>query len=233
MDDVDGEPSQAERMMRRVSPAGRAQARREANTRARARRPAIVAAVGALLVLIGMAVVGAPSLALLIMAIAAAAVVALVAIRARPARVTDEMLVHGTPLPELPARASVWLADQRPALPAPAVPLTDALERRLDELRPQLASLSPAEPAAEAVRKLLVTELPALVQGYRAVPASLRDRTGADGRSADTQLLDGLRLIDAEVARMTEGLARGALDEVATQGRYLQLKYRGEDDLTG
>ena len=42
---------------------------------------------------------------------------------------------------------------------------------------------------------------------------------------------EGLRLIDGEVARMTEQLARGAFDEVATQRRYLELKYSGEGGL--
>ena len=63
------------------------------------------------------------------------------------------------------------------------------------------------------------------------MPVSLRARAGADGRTADAQLVDGLALIDGEVARMTEQLARGAFDEVATQGRYLELKYRGEGEL--
>jgi hypothetical protein len=40
-------------------------------------------------------------------------------------------------------------------------------------------------------------------------------------------------VIDAEVTRMTEQLARGAFDEVATQRRYLELKYDGAGSLGG
>ncbi|HWU72664.1 MAG TPA: hypothetical protein VN137_04215, partial [Sphingomonas sp.] len=102
---------------------------------------------------------------------------------------------------------------------------------RLEGMTPQLAQLDPKEPAADAVRKLLCVELPDLVTGYHAVPTSLRDRAGSGGQSADGHLVEGLGVIDAEVARMTEQLARGAFDEVATQRRYLELKYDGAGSL--
>lgn len=142
---------------------------------------------------------------------------ALILNRAPPAVPRREALV-GADLPQLPAEASVWLAAQRRALPAPAVQLTDTLTRRLDELSPKVARLDPREPAADAVRKLIATEVPNLVEGWRDVSASLRGVPQANGRTPDAQLVDGLQLIDDEIARMTEQLARGALDEVATQG---------------
>ena len=222
------EPSQAEQMIRRVSPEGRALARREAAARARARRPVLMAAIATALILMGMLVAGAPALAVVVSALVLLAATALVAFQTRPRPVSADILVRQTDVRQLPDQAKSWLAGQRRALPAPAVQLTDSLSRRLDDLAPQLARLAPEEPAAAAVRKLVATELPSLVEGYRAVPASLRGQPGPTGRSADAQLLDGLTVIDGEVARMTEQLARGALDEVATQGRYLELKYRGE-----
>lgn len=219
--------TRAEAMLHRVSPAGRARARREREARARARRPVWVAAIGAVMVLASTALMGASPVVLLGLAVLLVAAVVLIAVQVRPAPVTGEILVRRTALPDLTRQAQTWLDRQRDALPAPALPLADALAHRLAELQPQLARLSPEEPAAEAVRKLIATELPGLVDGWRGVPPSLRTRPQADGRTPDAQLVDGLRLIDGEVARMTEQLARGALDEVATQGRYLELKYRG------
>ena len=61
------------------------------------------------------------------------------------------------------------------------------------------------------------TDRNAELPGYR-LPQS-------DGRTPDAQLTDGLRLIDAELARMTDQLAGGTLDAVTVQGRYLELKY--------
>lgn len=223
--------SQAEMMLRRVSPEGRAQARREREARARARRPAVIAAAVAVALLAGSAVGGAPLAAIMLSAALMAAVVVLILFQTRPKPVTSEILVRRTPLHQLPAQANAWLERQRPVLPAPAVRLTDDLARRLSELEPQLARLSPEQPAADAVRKLVAIELPGLVEGYRAIPPSMRAQPRPDGRTADAQLVDGLRLIDGEVVRMTEQLARGALDEVATQGRYLELKYPGEGEL--
>jgi hypothetical protein len=33
--------------------------------------------------------------------------------------------------------------------------------------------------------------------------------------------------VESELSRMTEQLASGDLDKLATQGRYLELKYKG------
>ena len=223
--------SQAEEMLRRVSPEGRAQARREREARARVRNRIIgrivmvsLVAVLALYALAMAGVSGSPIAFAVVAAVIALAVAIIYRGRARP---PQRAALVETDLHRLPADANAWLSAQKKALPAPAVRLADDLGRRLEELQPQLARLSPQEPAAEAVRKLVATELPALVEGWRGVPPSLRARPQADGRTPDAQLADGLALIDGEVARMTEQLARGALDEVATQGRYLELKYRG------
>jgi len=223
--------TQAEEMLRRVSPEGRAQARRERAARNRRRNrllgQLVLALLASLLVMAMLGEVVSPAIAMVAAASAMVLLTMLIASRARPRAPGREALV-GADLSALPAEASVWLAAQRRALPAPALQLTDTLSRRLDELAPQLARLDRREPAGDAVRKLIATELPGLVEGWRGVPVSLRGVPQADGRTPNAQLVEGLQLIDEEVARMTEQLARGALDEVATQGRYLELKYRGD-----
>jgi hypothetical protein len=128
----------------------------------------------------------------------------------------------------LPQRTEEWLDRQRPALPAPAVRLVDDIGTRLDALAPQLAGLDPQAPAATALRKLMAEELPELVSGYQRVPADMRRKAG-DGISPDRQLVEGLTVVESELARMTEQLARGDLDRLATQNRYLELKYRGDE----
>ena len=128
----------------------------------------------------------------------------------------------------LPSQTERWLEAQRPALPAPAQRLADQIGLKLDALAPQLVTLDPQEPAAYEIRKLIADELPELVSGYRRVPEGLR-REGRNGMSPDKQLVEGLRVVDEELKRMNEQLASGDLDKLATQGRYLELKYRGED----
>lgn len=135
-------------------------------------------------------------------------------------------------LPQLPSQTERWLEAQRPALPAPAQRLADEIGIKLEALGPQFAQLDPREPAAFEFRKLLAEELPELVEGYKRVPEAMRREIRNGGSSPDKQLVEGLRVVDEELVRMSEQLASGDLDKLATQGRYLELKYRSEDGET-
>ncbi len=231
-------PSQAEAMMRRVSPEGRARALKEQQRRQKARNKLIGRCVlaGIVIALLLWAVnalvvpVGSVGLTAAIVAFIASCVTISVMARERPA---TKATLGATPLRQLPERTGAWLETQRPALPAPAATLIDGIGVRLEAMTPQLARIEPNGPAAEAVRKLLCTELPALLDGYHEIPATLRDQPRGDGQSANAHLLHGLGVIDSEVSRMTEQLARGAFDELATQNRYLELKYDGSGALEG
>ena len=57
------------------------------------------------------------------------------------------------------------------------------------------------------------------------MPQALR-RIDTDGIIPENQLLDGLKVVDTELSRMSEQLARGDLERLATQGKYLELKYQ-------
>jgi hypothetical protein len=130
----------------------------------------------------------------------------------------------------LPQKTEAWLQRQRPALPAPAQRLADGIGLKLEALAPQLAALDPREPAAAEVRKLLATELPELIEGYNRVPLSLR-KDDSNGPAPDKQLIEALGVVDSELARMSADLATGDLQKLATQGRYLELKYKDDDGL--
>jgi hypothetical protein len=134
-------------------------------------------------------------------------------------------------LPLLPLQTERYLEAQRPALPAPAQRLADEIGIKLEAIGPQLAQLDPREPAAFEFRKLMAEELPELVEGYKRVPEGMR-RSERNGSSPDNQLVEGLRVVDEQLARMSEQLISGDLNKLATQGRYLELKYRGEDGET-
>ena len=230
-----GVTDQARAMLDRVSPEGRARAltaqpRRQDEPNELILRCLLAGViVAALAAAIGYAIpIGMPGvLAALIVWVVACVAIAMSS-RERPA--TSDALA-ATRLHQLPDVAGRWLESQRTALPAPAVRVADDILYRLEGMTPRLAQLHPNEPAAAAVRKWLCVELPDRVTGYHAVPPGLRDRAGSGGQSADSHLIEGLGVIDAEVARMTEQLARGAFDEVATQRRYLELKYDGAGSL--
>lgn len=134
------------------------------------------------------------------------------------------------PLTALPLQTEIWLDNQRKALPAPAVTLADSIGVKLETLAPQLERLSEQEPAAQEIRKLLSDHLPELVTGYGSIPASLR-REERNGRVPEQQLVEGLTVIDGELARISETLASGDIDKLAVQNRFLELKYQEAKEL--
>lgn len=138
-----------------------------------------------------------------------------------------EALVQ-TPIKALPAQTERWLESQRPALPAPARSLVDSIGVKLEILSPQVALLDNEAPAAAEIRKLVGEQLPELIKGYARVPEPLRG-VERNGITPDQQLAQGLQLIDDEIAEMSQQLAQGDLDLLATRGRYLQIRYADED----
>lgn len=202
--------------------------RREGATRLARRIVRIAAADAAILVaavLVGLVwplgIMGA--LAVMALLIATTVLLAIYpAVRAVP----PERL-RQTDLKTLPAATGRWLDTQRAALPAPARTLSDQIGIRLETLQHQMAGLDDSAPVAAEVRKLVGEQLPDFVRDYQKVPQPLRG-TPRNGRTPDAQLVDGLKVIDSELAQMSEQLAQGDLDSLETRGRFLELKYQGE-----
>lgn len=131
-------------------------------------------------------------------------------------------------LPRLAGQTEIWLEQQRAALPPPAVTLVENIGLRLDELAPQLARIGENDPAAREVRTLVGEHLPELVNGYRELPNSLKQKSSGTS-SPEEQLINGLKVIDQEIESMTLKISKGELDKLATRERFLELKYdRGE-----
>ena len=127
----------------------------------------------------------------------------------------------------LPAQTGAWLDAQAKALPAPAVQVADRIGIRLDTLGAQLASVGEETPATGEIRRLVGEQLPEFIRDYQRVPRELR-RVERNGKTPDRQLVEGLELIEREIGQMSEELAQGDLDTLATRGRYLEIKYRGD-----
>ncbi|MFW2852919.1 hypothetical protein ACM61V_13470 [Sphingomonas sp. TX0543] len=155
------------------------------------------------------------------------AVTAMLAVWPADAPIAPERL-RQTDIRALPTQTARWLDSQRPGLPAPAVLVTDRIGVRLDTLGAQLAALHEETPATAEIRRLVGEQLPEFVRDYQRVPRALR-ATPRNGKTPDRQLIDGLELIEREIGQMSEELAQGDLDTLATRGRYLEIKYRGEE----
>jgi hypothetical protein len=148
----------------------------------------------------------------------------------RKAAILPQTIVQSD-LAQLPARTGEWLDDQRRALPAAAQSQLDTIVSKLEALAPQLEKLDPKTPAALELRRLLGEELPELVRGYQKVPAALQRQPLYGGPSPDGQLVAGLSTIQEEIGRMQARLATDDLHALATQKRYLETKYKGDDKL--
>lgn len=203
--------------------------RRQANVQAIGRRLTRIAiadaAIVALAIVVGLVtplgLMGA--LGVLVLLIAATLLLAIWPAERAPAAEA----LRTVDLQALPRQTGRWLEAQRPALPAPAVTVADRIGARLAQLEPQLAALPGDAPAGDELRKLVGEQLPDFMRDYQRVPAGLRG-VERNGRTPDAQLTDGLRLIERQLADLTEQLAQGDLDSLETRGRYLELKYQGE-----
>ncbi len=188
------------------------------------------AALAAGAVLVGAGIVGAVLEGIgfwgvMITAIAgAAAVYTMMRYPEMPMPTTESL--RQTDLETLAGKTEIWLEAQRPALPAPAIAIMQDIGIRLDQLAPQLQTLDDSNPAAREVRKLVGEHLPELINGYKRIPQPLKNKEHG-GKTPEQQLINGLKLIDREIETMTGQIARGELDKLATQSRYLELKYDG------
>ena len=185
-----------------------------------------VLAILAVAFVTGIVIGGIGILGVFAMIVAIAAAVLFFGARSTERQVSYERLVQSD-IKALPAQTERWLAQQRPQLPAPAAQLIDRIGRRLEVLSPQLARVDNDAPEASEVRKLVGEQLPAFVNDYARVPEALRGEA-RNGRTPDTELVDGLKLIEQEIGDMTQRLAAGDLDQLSTRGRFLEMKYRDE-----
>lgn len=213
----DSSPAPARRPVRRNQPLGR-----------RLKRIAVAdAAILVAAVLVGMVMPLGIMGALAVMALLIAATVVLAVWPPENAAPPRPERLREVDLKALPAQTDRWLQAQRPALPAPAQHLVDRIGERLDTLSPQLGRVGADGEQALEIRRLVGEQLPAFVADYARVPTSLR-RVERNGRTPDAALVDGLGVIEREIAGVTERLAQTDLDSLQTRGRFLEMKYQGD-----
>lgn len=124
----------------------------------------------------------------------------------------------------MPAATEAWLYRQR--LPAAASPHVDAIGVLLGTLEVQLARVPPTDPIAQDLSRLLGKHLPDLVERYTRVPPDQRARTiDSDGRTVESTLVEGLKVVADELARASDALAAADRDAVVVQGKFLEKRY--------
>jgi hypothetical protein len=133
---------------------------------------------------------------------------------------------------ELVGHTRAWLVHLRPEPPVTAEPVIAQLIQRLDGLAQQTKALATSSEANDALRRLLVDELPELVRGYQRLPRTLTGASIQQRPSAERQLVEGLALLDTQLAQLHQRLAEQDFTALATQVQYLRLKYGSEQTLS-
>jgi hypothetical protein len=129
-------------------------------------------------------------------------------------------------LAALARRVEDWLDRMKGELPRRATKLVDEILLRLEVLGEQLASVPSGQPIAGDARRLIGDHLPRLVDTYLKVAKAYR----LPGSEAEAQLIDGLATLADELRRMSEQLARGDLDALAIEGKFIENKYKTPSD---
>jgi hypothetical protein len=69
------------------------------------------------------------------------------------------------------------------------------------------------------------------VNVYQKVPRALQQQPLHGGPSPDRQLVEGLTTVEEAIGRIHERLAADDMRALATQQRYLEIKYKGDGEL--
>ncbi len=203
--------------------------RQRARIGAKLRRMALAqVAIWAALLIWGLVVGPIGTSALLLVMLANVLILYGLARYPRPEHVETATLADMPPA-ALPARTELWLAGQRRDMPRLAAPQVDAISARLATLETQLAAVPAADPVAQDIGRLLGRHLPELVERYTRVPAEQRTQTlEADGKTLETTLVDGLKVVEAELARASEQLSAADRDALVYQGKFLENRYKAD-----
>ncbi len=133
---------------------------------------------------------------------------------------------------EMVQRFDSYLYKTRRALPAPAMPVIDAITAELATLRQTLERVDPLDPDAQDARRLMSTHLPGLIDRYATVPAAYRSEADAEGKTVDQRLVEGLSASRTALGEISQKLARRDMDAFQTQGRFIEARY-GSDPSVG
>jgi hypothetical protein len=126
---------------------------------------------------------------------------------------------------QLPPLVAALLEQEQRLFPPASSRSIEHIHEKLLELAPGLEGLPEDHPQAGRLRRLLVEDLGGLLENYQKLPVDLRAKALHGGPSPEEQLTEGLSTIEEELCRVQEDLSKDHLFALATQQRYLELKY--------
>src|SRR5688572_294956 len=128
-------------------------------------------------------------------------------------------------------RLDSLLVRKRAALPAPAASRLDAISAQLPLLENRLAETAMLDPLAQDARRLMGKHLPELIERYERVPAEYRRERDGEGLTVDERLVAGLDAARSALDDLGRKLAHEDLSAFETQGRFIESRYRDDDNI--
>jgi hypothetical protein len=124
----------------------------------------------------------------------------------------------------LTSRSEEWLVDCCRELPRAALPAVDTILLRLNELRPDLSSLSVDTPIGGETQRLIGQHLPRLVDTYLALPIATRDAGSENSR----RFAESLNIVADELGRLASEVHRDRNSDFDTHRRFIETRYKDE-----
>src|SRR6185503_10986234 len=125
------------------------------------------------------------------------------------------------------------LVRKRAALPAPAARRIDAISQQLPLLENRLGQTEMLDPLAQDARRLMGKHLPELIERYERIPAAYRGERDGEGLTVDERLVQGLDAARTALDDLGRRLAHEDLAAFETQGRFIEKRYKEDEELGG
>jgi hypothetical protein len=142
------------------------------------------------------------------------------------ARLTPDTL----PLPELAARVEEALLESCNELPGRALHSADRIMAGLRDIQPHLHDLGPRDEALSGeIRRLIGQHLPQLVDSYLALP----DQSRASNAESSRRFVESMTIVADEMDHLLERCCSEVQTDFDTQSRFIETRYREDDNLRG
>jgi hypothetical protein len=188
-----------------------------------------IAAILAVMIVVGLVVDGIGLTGLFIAAALMLAAILFIGFRPEPAVKPVPAFSEDMSNKAVVQRLGTFLGRHRGHLPAAAGQRISAIQAQLPMLEAQLADMPLLDPLAQDARRLAGQHLPELIERYERVPPQYRRERERDGLSVDDRLVAGLDAAKVAIDDLGRRMSRQEMDEFETQGRFLESRYQDPD----
>lgn len=120
----------------------------------------------------------------------------------------------------------------RRRLPAGLLAKVEAIRATIVDMLPRLESTAISRDDLFAIDRTVTDYLPTTLNAYLKLPrAYANNRVVRDGKTASGLLAEQLDLIDVKMQEVSEAVARDDVGKLLAQGRFLEERFRRNDEL--